>query len=164
MITLESCYLKYNELKEVIYWNNRVIEFDKSLKLKINGRDTLFENYPNDKFKILVSVGPNGCSECQLHLYAWKRMMDSLHYMHQKLDFIFVVYLNNYLNFELLEKQNKFYYPVFYDPHGLFFKQNNISIDKTVQVFLLNNKNEVLLIGDPLKNKKVLDLYMKLLL
>lgn len=102
VVIFMGCNLKFDDLKDIVYWNNRVLKFDKELSFKICGRDTLIKDDFINTYKMLVCVGPTGCSDCQLHLYGWKRMIDSLYDIKDKLEFIFVIYVDDYLKFELL--------------------------------------------------------------
>lgn len=158
-----SCSWKNNELKDILHWNGKEMDFDVSMKLNVLGKDTLCPDLLKKKYKMLVYVGPKGCSSCQIPLYSWKKMIDSLQHKCTNLSIVFVICVDNYQEFEYLERINKFYYPVFYDRDGTFAKKNKISQEKTVQVFLLNEENKVLAIGDPVKKATIYNLYLKII-
>ncbi len=163
LFCLNSCNIKREDLKEILFWNNKQIYFDTDLKLKIIGQDTIIPDFPNKEYKLLVYIGPRGCTSCQLNLYFWKNLIDSLQYTYKNLDVVFVVNVTNYKEFEALERINKFKYPVFYDIHGTFTKKNKFPEDKTVQVLFLGKDNRVLLTGNPLKHPKILAKYRKII-
>lgn len=55
-------------------------------------------------------------------------------------------------------------YPVYLDVNGCFLKKNDfIPREPIFHVFLTNKKGNILLVGDPLKSKKVERLFYKIL-
>lgn len=52
---------------------------------------------------------------------------------------------------------------IFYDRKGTFTERNNFPVEKTVQVLLLDKNNKVVLIGNPIKQGKVLAAYRKII-
>jgi hypothetical protein len=51
-------------------------------------------------------------------------------------------------------------YPLFIDTTNAFLKDNNLErSDKILNTFLVNQKNEVILVGNPMYNKKLMKLY-----
>lgn len=162
-ILLYGCNVKQEDIKEVLYWNNRSIAFVPDLLLKVQGHDTLIAGYPDKRYKILVYVGPHGCSSCQLNLYAWQYLIDSLQISHPEMDVVFVVNVLDFKEFEYFAKTNKFKHPVFYDTKGTFTKTNKFPSNKTVQVLFLNEDNKVVLVGNPLKNGNILKVFYKLI-
>lgn len=161
-ILLSGCDVKREEFKNVLYWNNKTITFVPEMQLKVRGHDTLIPVYPNRKYKILVFVGPHGCTSCQLNLYAWQCLIDSLQLSHPETDVVFVVNVTDYKEFEYLAKINKFRHPVFYDTKGKFTRHNKMPLDKTVQVLFLKEDNKVVFAGNPLKNGKLIKNFYKL--
>lgn len=158
-----GCNVKRENLKEILYWNNKTINFDIGLELKIEGRDTLIPGYPGKEYKILVYTGPRGCSSCQLNLYAWQYLIDSLQGAHSNLDIVFVANVPDFKELEALGRINKFRHPIFYDRKGAFTEINKFPVEKTVQVLLLDKSNKVLLIGNPVKYEKVLKAYRNII-
>lgn len=158
-----GCNVKREDLKEILYWNNKTIHFDAGLELKVEGRDTLIPGYPDKEYKILVYAGPRGCSSCQLNLYAWQHLIDSLQNTYPNLDVVFVANVPDFRELETLAKMNKFRLPIFYDRKGTFTERNKFPVEKTVQVLLLDKNNKVVLIGNPIKQGKVLVAYRKII-
>ncbi len=144
------------------YWTTicmfgKKIDFNVDMKANILGKDTTCVGVFDKEYKILVCVNPHGCSSCQLPLYGWKQLIDNLRT--EKLAFIFVINVNDFSLFEKMERTNKFFHPVFYDSNAAFVTKNGLSKKKTVQVFLLNRKNQIIGVGDPVKSLSIYEYY-----
>ena len=59
----------------------------------------------------------------------------------------------------MIKKKNSFNYPLFYDYKNKVGELNMFSKEPRFQTFLLNQNNEVILIGNPIDNKYLWNLY-----
>lgn len=50
-------------------------------------------------------------------------------------------------------------YPFVYDEEGRFLKYNELPLDSRYHAFLLNQNGEVVLVGNPIGNDKLWELY-----
>ena len=73
--------------------------------------------------------------------------------------FLFIVHAKDYIAIDLIKKKNKFTYPKINDYKNKVGKLNTIPKDPRFQTFLLNPKYEIILIGNPIDNKYLWDLY-----
>ena len=62
---------------------------------------------------------------------------------------------------DIICKKNKFDYPIFYASKNNINKINNFPEQIEYQTFLLNQDNRVLIIGNPIKNEKLWNLYLR---
>lgn len=61
-------------------------------------------------------------------------------------------------------RNNWFEFPIFEDKTRQFMIENsNIPNDNLFYSFLLDKENQIIMIGDPTRNSKVMDLYIKIL-
>ncbi len=118
------------------------------------------EDLQNSKSLKIATYINGDCSVCISELSIWKEWVikDScsvqfLFFFHStdslRLDYI----IKNYFNIE---------YPLIYDKESKYLSINDIKKDdKMFQTFLLDKDNNVLLVGNPLLNKKLADLYKR---
>ena len=83
------------------------------------GKDTILPNMLNHEFKILHYIDTIGCTNCHLQLFDWKLYMKELKSSSIDIALIFVVFTKNYEEFEIIQRNNHFFYPVIYDYNGL---------------------------------------------
>lgn len=157
LLCLTSCSNSIEKYWTVVKMFGKKIDFNVNMQANILGKDTTCTDVFNKEYKILVCVNPHGCSSCQLPLYGWKQLIDTLN--DEKLAFIFVINVSDFSLFEKMEQTNKFSYPVFYDPDAKFVAQNALSKTKTVQVLLLDKHNKIIGIGDPVKSQSIYEYY-----
>jgi hypothetical protein len=90
----------------------------------------------------------------------WKRYIEELY---PKVDFLF--YFHPKIGSDLLSllKQEQFAYPVYIDIKDEFNKLNNFPTNLQYQCVLLNRDNEVILIGNPVYQFKLWELYKQII-
>lgn len=113
--------------------------------------------------KILVYIDSTGCTDCRIHdLRAWKNYLEDINH---RIDLIFIFQtkdlraLERMVNLINLDPKN-----VFYDTENVFEKQNTFLKDLDYTTFLLDTNNRILLIGTPLYNTALWNLYKQLIL
>lgn len=158
-----SCNNEKRELNNVIKeWTNRTLILP-VLKANINGRDTLCPQIFEQKYKILVYLDSLECMSCQLNFFDWKLLIDEVKRAYPNTSFLFYINSKNHNDIEILQRENHFHYPVFYDTQNLLNKINKLPPKKQFQTFLLDKNNKVLLIGNPIKNHKMWQLYKQMM-
>ena len=109
------------------------------------GKDTILPNMLNHEFKILHYIDTIGCTNCHLQLFDWKLYMKELKSSSIDIALIFVVFTKNYEEFEIIQRNNHFFYPVIYDYNGLLNKKNQFpTYPYPLHTFLLDRNNKVL--------------------
>ena len=114
-------------------------------------------------YKLVVYTDSVGCTECHLSLGEWSVKIREMKVINKNLSFIFVVNNSSELVIRSLLNKNRFDYPVFIDHNNSFYKLNSLKKDHRFQVFLLDRENNILLIGDPIRNDAIWELYKKTL-
>ena len=120
--------------------------------------DSYKKNILDKKVKILVYTDSVGCTACKLNLYDWKLRIDSLH-DNPDLSFIFFVHAQHTNQFSNRLRGEAFNYPIFFDEKNIIEKLNHFPKDYRLQTFLLDSNNHVVLIGNPLGNESMWNLY-----
>ena len=113
---------------------------------------------PERKTKVVIYI--NGeCFACLNDFIDWMEIGDSLT-SSGEVDLLFYVKAPNY---EAIRKELtdvEFKSPFYIDPLGDILFLNNIQPDsRLLHTFLINRDNEIILIGSPINNPKMMDLY-----
>lgn len=149
-------------------WIGRRIEMPDNLQCKVLGGDATInidDALLNSQYKILLYVDSIGCLPCKLHLPEWNKLIKEFEAMSiSKPVFLLFFHLEDRKELGLLLKRENFNYPVFIDMKDELNKLNNFSSQSDFQCFLLDKCNNVLLVGNPVKNFRIKDLYLKTIL
>ena len=168
LILLLLCSCKDHKRQEaaakiVKEWTGKEIRFPDNVPCYISGKDTLPElcdDCFHKEYKILLFVDSMGCSSCRLQLLEWKQIMkeaDSL--FPDKVSFLLFFQLKNLNEINLLFVQDQFDYPVFIDTNDDINRLNHFPQSMRYQCFLLDGDNKVLMVGNPVSNMKIWELY-----
>jgi len=168
IVTIFVCSCKNNKPREdaakiVNEWIGKEIKFPENVPCFILGRDTLSELCSEQfqkEYKILLYVDSAGCSDCRLRLFEWKFLIeeaDSL--FHGKVGFLLFFQPKNVKEMEFLFVRDKFDYPVFMDTKGAINSLNSFPQEMQYQCFLLDSNNKALMIGNPVVNPRIWELY-----
>ena len=114
-----------------------------------------FVNSPN--LRIVTSINGD-CHACVNQLKEWKTIINK--FSKERVGFLFFIYAENYSRFELMNLEEiNFKYPVVYDYKNDFVIKNKIPDDYLLNTMLIDNIGKIIIIGNPLKSKKILGLY-----
>jgi hypothetical protein len=114
----------------------------------------------NREFKILLYVDSTGCSSCRLKLFEWKQLIegaDSL--FHGSVGFLLFFQPKDPKELGSLFVRDFFDHPVFLDATGKINSLNHFPQAQQYQCFLLDSENKVLMIGNPVLNYRIWELY-----
>lgn len=162
-VGLLGCTSKKQEYRKVVEsWIGKEIVFP-ALKAKYEGRDTICNELWNAKYKILHYVDTIGCTKCKLRLFDWRNYLKQLENDSSDVACIFVLGVSDFKDFEQLQKENLFRWPVFYDPEMELNELNRFPADSMLQTFLLNENNQVVAIGDPVRNSAIKKIYQEII-
>jgi hypothetical protein len=149
--------------KIVKEWIGKEIQFSEDAQCCILGTDAtpdLCAGLFDREYKIFLYVDSTGCSSCRLRLLQWKQLIeeaDSL--FEEKLGFLFFFQPKSKKDMEYLFKNDQFDYPVFIEMNDAMNQINHFPAQAQYQCFLLNKENKVLMIGNPMINPKIWELY-----
>ena len=150
-------------IKIVNAWTGKEIRFPGNTPCYVLGKDTLSElcNQSFQKeYKILLYVDSTGCSSCRLKLFLWKKLIEEADSLFQgKVGFLLFFQPKSAKEMGYLFLRDRFNYPVFIDAKGTINDLNHFPQTAQYQCFLLDNDNKVLMIGNPVMNMKIWELY-----
>jgi hypothetical protein len=144
-------------------WLGKAIQFPDIEPTILYGKTTDTSTYvvtDSIRYKILIYIDSIGCTSCKIGLKIWQTYIEELN---SKVDFLF--YFQPKTENELLSlfKRTQFIYPVYIDNNNEINKLNNLPSNPQYQCFLLNHANEVILVGNPVHNIKLWELYKKII-
>ena len=116
-------------------------------------------NYVRKPLKIIVYSDSTNCLACDIKLPTWKIKYKELSLINKNIGIVFIINTNNTDDIELIANVTKIPGFRLYDPQGMFKEMNHLHDHRDLHVFLLDQDNKVLLIGNPLDNYKLYDLY-----
>jgi hypothetical protein len=152
--------------KIITEWIGKEIRFPDNFQCNVLGKDTasaLCSGLLDAEYKILLYVDSLGCTNCKLRLLEWKQLMaeiDSLNTNH-RLDFLFFFHPKDKKELLFLFKRDKMNYPVFIDSDNAIDSLNNFPEQMEYQCFLLDRDNRVIMIGNPVLNPRIREVYKK---
>lgn len=147
---------KYIQL--IKQWENKEIIFPEKLETKIYGKNISFVS-TSHKYKILNYVDTNSCTNCRLKLHAWELLYKEINTLQLDVEIIFMVFAKEYKTLKNIQKNNHYNYPIVYDRDGNMEKLNHFPTLPNCQTFLLDSQNRVILIGNPIGNPSIWELY-----
>jgi hypothetical protein len=146
-------------------WVGKEIRFPDEGQYQCNfsGKDTtatlctgLFEK----EYKILLYIDSLGCTNCKLHLFEWKWLIEERDSLEMdKLSFLFFFHPKDKKELRFMFKRDRFDYPVFIDEDNNIDRLNHFPTQSQYQCFLLDKDNRVLMVGNPVSNQKIWELY-----
>ncbi|MDR2146986.1 MAG: hypothetical protein LBE91_11055 [Tannerella sp.] len=120
----------------------------------------------NNNYKILLYVDSLGCTSCRTKLPEWRKLiLESDTLFENKPDFLFFFQprINGLTDLEVLLMGNGFNYPVFVDMKNEIMHLNNFPKEPEYQCFLLDKENKVVMVGNPVYNPAIWELYKKII-
>jgi len=143
-------------------WQGKEIVFPQNMAFTRFVTEPVDYRIPDAEYKVLVYVDSIGCTSCKLQLPKWKELIahvDSA--TNGNIPFIFVLQSKDDRELRYILKRDNFDRPVCIDRNNRFDELNQFPQDITFQTFLLDKDNKVKVIGNPVHNLAVRDLYLK---
>ena len=143
-------------------WQGKEIVFPQNMAFTRFVTEPVDYRIPDAEYKVLVYVDSVGCTSCKLQLLKWKELIahvDSA--TNGNVPFIFVFQSKDDRELRYILKCDNFDRPVCIDRNNRFNSSNRFPQDITFQTFLLDKDNKVKVIGNPVHNLAVRDLYLK---
>jgi hypothetical protein len=113
-------------------------------------------------YKVVVFVDSVGCISCKLQLPKWKEFMHEVDSLSDgSVPFIFFFQTKDIRELRYIFRRDDFSHPVCIDTEDSFNKLNRFSTEMMFQTFLVDSNNCVRVIGNPIHNLSVKELYLK---
>ena len=160
-IFLSACQDKQKEIITLLVkeWQGKQILFPENMVFTRFASDTTNFVIPTSDYKVLVFVDSIGCTSCKLQLSRWKEFIRYTDSISQKnIPFLFFFQFDD--QWEILIREN-FDKPICLDRSDSLNQLNHFPKDIRFQVFLLDKNNKVVVIGNPVHNPNVKELYLE---
>ena len=143
-------------------WNNKEIRFPDNPVFTRFVTDTVPYRIPKSDYKVVVFVDSVGCISCKLQLPRWKDFMHEVDSLSDgNVPFVFFFQTKDVRELRYILRRDNFSHPVCIDTEDSFNKLNRFPDVMTFQTFLVDSGNRVKVIGNPIHNLSVKELYLK---
>lgn len=119
------------------------------------------DNFSNCNYKLVVFTDGD-CGKCITELYEWKDYLEDNKELFKDVRKIFVINSNNFPRFEYTIEKAAIYLPYFYDSTNRFTECNMLD-EEFLHTLLLDNNDKILIVGSPINNNAMKEIYLNLL-
>lgn len=153
------------EIEKVIKeWTGKKINFPQGVRCISMNKDTTCISPDSTPYKILIYIDQAGCISNKLQLYKWNTLIEEVRNEMQGLvNFQFYFQPKDIRKIQSILRRDTFEYPSHIDIDGKLNKLNNFQEDSRFQTFLLDMDNKVVLVGNPVNNPHIWDLYKRII-
>ena len=159
-----SCTNEYNKdtIANIVQeWQGREFKFPRKEVFSTSTEDTRPLNFVN-KYKIITYTDSIGCVPCRMQLKQWSRLANTLDSLTtSRVLVIKYVCPQNITDLKYDLTRDGYRHPVCIDLSDSLNKLNHFPKDDRFRCFLLDENNRVILIGNPVQNPKIKDLYIR---
>lgn len=154
---------KENITRLVTEWQGKEVLLPENSIFTIQGKDTVPFPATADH-KILVYVDSVGCTSCRLQLHRWKEFIAEVDSISGgAVQFLFYLSPKNVKEARYITRRDDFIHPMCIDLDNEINRINQFPEEDMFHTFLLDSANNVKVIGNPIHNRAVHELYMKTL-
>lgn len=167
-VILSGCFSPNKRMsKEIEAMRKEIITLPLTLMQRYVGHKLTVQDGENMPYKLVIYTDSVECSSCALNsMYEWTDILDSLqnHYPFAQAVFIFCPQTDKRKQFKVKMLHRNFIYPIYLDTCNAFLRTNpHIPSNPLLHSFLLDEKDSVILVGNPVRNKKIEELFFKIL-
>lgn len=153
---------KHNIKVLVKEWNNKEIRFPENSVFTRYVTDTVPYRISKTDYKVVVFIDSVGCISCKLQLPRWKKFMHEVDSLSDgNVPFVFFFQTKDVRELRYILRRDNFSHPVCIDTEDRFYRLNRFPGNMLFQTFLVDSENHVKVIGNPIHNLSVKDLYLK---
>lgn len=163
ILCFTCCTNKKKEIARLVEdWEGKEILFPERTVFTIQGTDTVEYATQTASYKVLTYIDTAGCTSCRLRLAGWNAFMKDVDSLSKgSVKFFFFFFSNRVQEISHLLQREKFTHPVCIDPEDNLNRLNDLPSHEMCRTFLLDKDNKVLLIGNPIHNPTVKELYLE---
>ena len=145
-------------------WEGKEILFPIHSTFTIQGKDTVNFEFQNAEYKVVTYVDSIGCTSCKLQLHRWKEFLSEVDSLtNGNVSFLFYFHPKDMKELRYLTRRDAFTHPVCFDEKDEFNQLNHFPSEMMFQTFLLDERNRVVALGNPVLNPNVKELYLNLI-
>jgi hypothetical protein len=149
----------------VTEWQGKEVLLPENSIFTIQAKDTVQMDLHSPKNKILVYVDSTGCTSCRLQLHKWKEFIAEVDSATNKeTQFLFFLSPKSLREAQYITRRDDFTHPICIDMYNQLDSLNHFPEEEMFHTFLLDMNNKIKVIGNPIHNKRVHELYMEALI
>lgn len=150
--------------RAVEQWQGRTVQMPEGTVFTVQARDTVAMDVHAPVHKVLVYVDSTGCTSCRLQLHEWKKFIAEVDSATQgRVPFLFFLSPKSVKEARYITRRDDFTHPICVDMQNRLDSLNHFPKVEMFHTFLLDRDNRVAVIGNPIHNRAVRELYMKTL-
>ena len=161
-----SCSDRNQIEKELKILQSKPITIPMDIETLLDGRDTMINNLMKSELKLVVYTDSLACSTCEISkMEEWMGLINYASAFDNRLKFYFIFAPSKQDEriVRIKLKMNYFDYPMFLDSDGKFDELNpHLPKNKAMHTFLLDKNNNVILVGNPLKNNNIMEMFTRM--
>lgn len=165
MSIVSSCVSRSNFEKELLHLQSQPIRIVPQCYM-IDNYNGIVDSVGAANLKLIIYADSSECSSCKIgQMYLWTDYIKYAAKYNGRLRYYFIYSPSKndigYVQFTM--KNNSLDCPVLLDTMGEFERLNpHLPKNKALHTFLLDENNNVILVGNPLRNKKIEELFYKI--
>ncbi len=157
-----GCFQANDVSKLYQTWIGKEVLYPYNSTFTIMGCDTVCSYPRNCSLKILNYIDSVGCLSCKSQLSLWNDFIDDVHIQITESLPIHIFMHPRHLGDAIYTiRRDSFPFPVCIDLADSLNKLNHFPTDVRFRCFLLDENNKVILIGNPVQDPKIKDLYLR---
>lgn len=143
-------------------WYGKTILLPDTMTFRLFAREKVPFEYSRDQYKIAIFISGVDCISCKLRIDDWQRFIQDLDSTAVNVSFLFIMDPIYQRELYTVLRAYRFSTPVCVDSSKEIRRINNMSLNDS-HIFLLDQQNRIVGIGDPIVNERIRKLYKKLL-
>lgn len=159
VISLFSCKKDNRIISEIKELTGKTITFVKGYESLCINDSLSISSIISEDIKIISFIEDFPCTSCTMEMLSdWIKVVKSFE---EKVGFLLVI--NTPKKDELFKalQEHDISHPIMYYDSDIFKEQNKLNVLTRNRTFLLNQNNEIVLVGEPFNNRKLFELYNK---
>ena len=166
LLTIISCNNEQSLSKELLLLQSRPIILPLNDDLILHNMDSILISEKINKLKYIIYSDSLDCTSCMINnLSSWEPILEYSKKYNGKLifQFIFSPIKKDLRQINMLIEYSGFKHQIMIDLKKNFEKLNpHLPKNKALHTFLLDENNRVVLVGNPLRNKKIEEMFYKI--
>lgn len=161
-----GCGEKSQLSKEISLFQKSPVILPERCKMMFNVSTGVVSNSVSTGLKYVIYNDSLGCTSCAINkMYLWNDFIEYAKPYNGRLKYYFIYSPSkkDRKGIELILKKSNFGYPILLDTLNEFAKLNpHLPKNRVLHTFLLDEDNKVILVGNPLHNKKIEEMFYKI--
>jgi hypothetical protein len=152
-----------NEILRIVQmWQGKEILFPQDIVFTIHGTDIVVYEIPISPHKIVVYVDSVGCMSCRFHFDRWNELISEIDSLtNATVPVLFFFHTKNPREVSLHLQRDNLNIPVVFDLQDKLNSLNQFPTHHQYQTFLLDENNKVVLVGNPINNPAIKEIYLQ---